>query len=252
MVEGTAYGTDNRVRPGAELLTATGAPALLKRVSWGAIFAGAFIALGVMILLGMMGSAIGFNAIEPQQREPFEGIGVGAGIWWICTSIIALGIGGFVAARLSGIPDRTAATAHGATVWGLVTVFTLWMATSTLGMLLNPATGALAGTMRVATTVASAAGEAATAPGSPVNPSAEEIRNAAEEVLAEARQRARAVDTPALRQDAERISANALDAISGVAWYAFFSSLLSLGAAVAAAGAGAPRHTFLAAREEMR
>lgn len=220
--------------PEIDVITATDQPALLSRVSWGAIFAGTFIALGVLALLGMLGSAIGLDSIEP-ARTDVEGVGIGAAIWWIVTSMIALGIGGYVAGHLSGIPEKRSATAHGATVWGLVTVLTLWMAAGALGSVVNTATGALAGTVRAAT-----AG---------VDMSQEEMRREAEQVLADVREEARQVDRDQLRQDVVVGSDRTLDAVANVAWYAFFASLLSLIAAVLGAGWGAPRFPFLTSRE---
>lgn len=228
--------------PDIDVVTATNQPALLSRVSWGAIFAGTFIALGVLALLGMMGSAIGLNAIEP-AGSGMDGVGIGAAIWWIVTSVIALGIGGYVAGHLSGIPEKRSATAHGATVWGLVTVITLWLAAGMVGSLVNTATGALAGTVRAAGAVAGDAGQAAATAG--VDIPEDQIRRRAEQVLDQARQEVRQIDRSEVAAGSER----ALDAVSSAAWYAFFASLLSLLAAVLAAGWGAPRFPFMTSRE---
>lgn len=235
----------------ARLVSATPAPALLSRVSWGAIFAGTVIALGTLILLGMLGSAIGFSAVDPGTGSPFSGIGIGAGIWWIVTSIVALAIGGYVAGHLSGITDKSSSTAHGAAVWGLVTLLTVWLAASTVGSMVNTATGALSGAVQAAGSVAGTAADTATAPNSPVdvNVSGQEIENAAEDVIAEARQQAQQIDLQQVQADAARVAEQATGAMSAAAWYAFFASLLSLAAAALAAGAGAPKHTYLAGSE---
>ncbi len=235
----------------ASLVSATSTPALLSRVSWGAIFAGTVIALGVLILLSILGTAIGIQAIDPGTGAPFEGIGIGAGIWWIVTSIVALGIGGFVAARLSGIPDKSSATAHGASVWGLVTILTVWMAASAVGSTINTAAGAFAGAFRVAGSAATTAADAATSPNSPVDISASEIENAAQEAVNTAQRQAQQIDTQELRADAEAAAIRASEGLSTAAWYAFFASLLAFGAAVLGAGAGSPKRTFVTAREEV-
>lgn len=225
------------------VVSATDAPALLKRVSWGAIFAGAFIALALTFLLGLLGSAWGFRAIDPQESSAFSGVGIGAAIWWIVTSIIALGIGGWVAGRLCGIPDKWSATAHGATVWAVVTVFTLWMAGSTVGTVLNTATSAVSG---ATSTVVNAGQVAADATG-PVNVNTQEIQDQIDQITNQVGN----VDTQALREDAARTTEQALDALSTAAWYAFFASLLSFAAAVIGAGMGAPHRTFVTARDEI-
>lgn len=138
------------------------APAgLLKRISWGAILAGTVVALGVTALLGLLGLAIGFRVVDPASgSSPFNGVGIGTAIWWMATSIIALGIGGYIAGRASGLPDRNSATSHGAAVWGLVTIITLWMATSAIGSVLNTATSAVGTALRTTANIATSVGGA--------------------------------------------------------------------------------------------
>lgn len=231
----------------ATLVSTSSTPSLLSRVSWGAIFAGAVIALGTMFLLGLMGSAIGFRSVDPAASNAVGGLGIGAAIWWIITSIIALGIGGYVAGRLSGIPDRKSSSAHGAAVWGVVTLATLYLATSAIGGLLNTATSALGGAARAAGTAATAATNA----NSPVEVSEQQIQNQAQEVVQDVQQQVQQVNTPQGRQQVAQAAEDTADAISTAAWYAFFASLLSLGAAVFAATIGAPKHTFVVGNEKV-
>jgi hypothetical protein len=231
----------------ATLVSSSNTPSLLSRVSWGAIFAGAVIALGTMFLLGLMGSAIGFRSVDPAAANATGGLGIGAAIWWIITSIIALGIGGYVAGRLSGIPDRKSSSAHGAAVWGVVTLATLYLATSAIGGLLNTATSALGGAARAAGTAATAATNA----NSPVEVSGQQIQNQAQEVVQDVQQQAQQVNTPEGRQQAAQVAEDAADTIATAAWYAFFASLLSLAAAALAAMRGAPKHTFVVGNEKV-
>ncbi len=232
----------------ATLVSATETPALLSRVSWGAIFAGSVIALALLVLLGMLGTAFGFRAIDPQQGSAFDGVGIGAGIWWIVTSIIALGVGGYVAGHLSGIPEKRSATAHGASVWGLLTIAMLWMAASTVGTAVNTATGAMTGAAQAAATAANTGAQAVLRPGGVSQQEAQaRIEGAVDEVGNEIAQ----VDQQQLRAEAGQTAENALDALSSASWYAFFASLLSLFAAIFAAGAGAPNRTFVTARDKV-
>lgn len=232
----------------ATLLSASDAPDLLDRVSWGSIFAGSVIALGLLILLGMLGSAIGFRAIDPQEAAAFDGVGIGAGIWWIATSVISLAIGGYVAGHLSGIPEKRSATAHGAAVWGLVTLVMMWLAASALGTTVNTATSALSGATRAVASTASTGADAILQPG---GISQEEAANEVENAMDTVRNQVQQVDTQELRQQAGQTAEGALDALSSASWYAFFASLLSLFAAIFAAGAGAPNRTFVTARDKV-
>lgn len=237
----------------ATFVSTSSTPSLLSRVSWGAIFAGAVIALGTMFLLGLMGSAIGFRSVDPNAANAVGGLGIGAAIWWIITSVVALAIGGYVAGRLSGIPDKRSSSAHGAAVWGVVTIFTLWFAASAAGSIFNTATGALTGAVRAAGSVASTAAQTATAPNSPVDVdvSQTEIEAAAQDVIRDVRQQAQQIDTQELQNQAVAVADDATDALSTAAWYAFFASLLGLAAAAIAAGAGAPKHTFVVGNERV-
>lgn len=232
----------------ATVVTTTDTPALLSRVSWGAIFAGTVVAVGLLVLLGLLGTAIGFRAIDPQGSAAFDGVGMGAGIWWIASSVVALGVGGYVAGHLSGIPEKRSATAHGASVWGLLTIAMLWLAASTVGTAVNTASGAVVGAAQAAAKATDTAASAILRPG---GVSEQEAENQVEGAVSDVRERINQVDQAELREDAERTAENALDALSSASWFAFIASLLSLVAAVVAAGAGAPRRAFMTAREEL-
>ena len=239
---------DTEQRAQAELVSVTETPALLSRVSWGAIFAGTVIALGLLILLSLLGTAFGFRAIDPQGGAAFEGVGIGTGIWWIVTSIVALAIGGYVAGHLSGIPEKRSATAHGASVWGLLTLAMLWLAASTTGAAINTATGAVTGATEAVATAARTGAEAVLEPG---GVSSQEVTESAEDVIESAEDEITQIDRERVREQAGQTAENALDALSSASWYAFFASRLSLVAAIIAAGAGAPRRTFMTAREKV-
>ncbi len=141
-------------------------PATIKRISWGAIFAGTVIALVTQLGLNLLGASIGFGAIDPAtEADPFSGLGTGTGIWLAITTIIALLIGGYVASRLAGMPDRTDGILHGVVTWGLVTLVTIYLMTSAVGRILNTATGVVGQGLQLAgqgvTAVAPAAAQEA-------------------------------------------------------------------------------------------
>lgn len=174
---------------GSEPIVAT-PPSLLSRVSWGAIFAGVAIAVGLTILMGLLGTAIGFRAIDPMSSSPFSGIGIGTAVWWILTSVISLCVGGYVAGVLSGQFDRSAAAAHGASAWGIVTIITLWMAVSAIGTAVNTATSAVATIAKAGTQVIGTVGGAVLPDNINVSPQVQQVRQQviqeAEQVLAQA------------------------------------------------------------------
>lgn len=98
-----------------------GAPALPSRVSWGAIIAGALVALAIGVMLNVLGAAIGATAVDAVNRDTpsASSFGIGAGIWLLVSNLIGLAAGGYTAARLSGTSDGMDATLHGVGVWAL-------------------------------------------------------------------------------------------------------------------------------------
>jgi hypothetical protein len=84
-----------------------------ERISWPAIFAGTFIALGIEATFGLLGVAV----LHPSL---FLGrLGPAAGIWLVVLSVIALYVGAQAARRLSGTTDRIAGAYHGLATFGL-------------------------------------------------------------------------------------------------------------------------------------
>jgi hypothetical protein len=103
------------------------------RISWGAVFGGAFVALGLWILLHALGLAAGLTAINPDDAGSLRGVGIGAGIWSIVAPLIALFLGGFVGARMAGVIDRGTGALHGAVLWGLTAVLGTVLVAAALG-----------------------------------------------------------------------------------------------------------------------
>lgn len=134
------------------------APSLLKRASWGAIFAGAVIAVALMALFSILGLALGLSTIE--LGEPVEGVPKTTALWWAASSIVATGIGAFAAGRLAGIPNPLTGALHGAAVWAVSSLVILWLAASAVGFAFGLAGQAVSTTARVASDVVTTTGGA--------------------------------------------------------------------------------------------
>ncbi len=118
--------------------------AFRSRVSWGAIFAGTVVGVGVLLMLSLAGLALGLsNADFGPGESGFKGLSVGTGVWLVVSQLIALAVGGFVAGRLAAVPKTTSSAFHGAAVWGLATLLMAWMASSAIGSVVNTATSAI-------------------------------------------------------------------------------------------------------------
>lgn len=119
-------------------------PAAVKRISWGAIFAGIVVTLALQLMLGILGMGIGANSINPlQEQNPAAGLGTGAVIWFGVSTLLALFAGGWVAGRLAGMPQRLDSLLHGFLTWGLTTLVTFYLLTTTVGGLISGAAGVL-------------------------------------------------------------------------------------------------------------
>lgn len=128
-----------------------------RRISWGAILAGAVIALAVMLAMGLLGLAIGLTVAAPGgEPDSPKAMAIGAGVWWVFSTIVSLFSGGCVAARLAGFPRSRSGMIHGAVVWGVVTLLGIWMVRSAVG-------GILGGTVDMLQALGGTAGEVAKA-----------------------------------------------------------------------------------------
>lgn len=110
------------------------------RISWGAVFAGAIIALATQIVLALIGMAIGLATLNPASGNTPSGtaLGTGAAIWLVVSSLISLFIGGYIAARLAG---RFNGWLHGLITWGTLTLLTMMLLTTAAGQLIGVASG---------------------------------------------------------------------------------------------------------------
>ncbi len=138
------------------------------RLSWGAVFAGVVIAVAVQLVLGILGAGIGLTMVDPVEGTTpgAAGFGIGAGIYWLVTTVIALGAGGYAAARVAGVQERFDGLVHGLVVWGVTLILTLYLLTSAVGGIIGGAfrtVGAVAGT--AGATVGAAAPAAASVAG---------------------------------------------------------------------------------------
>jgi len=105
----------------------------LARVRWSGVLAGLFLAVGAEMLLGLLGAAVGISAIDPRSAAPFDGAGTGGGVWMAVTSIIALFIGGYAAAKLGGSLRRADGVLAGVLTWATSLVLAMWLFGSVAG-----------------------------------------------------------------------------------------------------------------------
>jgi hypothetical protein len=154
----------------------------LRRISWGAVLAGAAMVIAVQVSLSLLGFGIGLSSVDPAAGDTPEvaSLGIGAGIWWVVSNLIALIIGGYVAARLSGMPLRGDGIIHGVLTWAVTLLITIYLLTTSVGSIVGGAFNVVGSTVStLGRGVVEAAPEVADAAG--ISP--EQIREQAEQLL---------------------------------------------------------------------
>jgi hypothetical protein len=180
-------------------------------IAWGAIVAGALVALALHLVLAILALGLGLGAVDVVSDPDAEsGMITGAmGVWWTVSALLSLFLGGWTAGRVAGGPFAPGGVFLGVLVWAIVTLVSFWLLTTTVSTLLG-------GPLAVATeSVYGVLGEIET--GSTVLPAGQDE------------------DLEELRVEAmRRLAARAEGAIDAGMWAAF-TLLLGAGAAVAGA-----------------
>jgi hypothetical protein len=91
------------------------APGSPQRIRWGAVFAGALVGLGLLVLLTTLWVSLGFGSDVTEIRDNLE--------WYVGGSAIGcLFVGGILAGWLSGVRGAGSGFFSGVTLWALMLV----------------------------------------------------------------------------------------------------------------------------------
>jgi hypothetical protein len=246
------------------------------KVSWGGVFAGVLVAMGVSMLLAALGLAIGFTAVDPADADAST-IGTGAAVWGGLQLLLALFVGGMVATRVGAIIDRTTGFFEGVLVWVVSLILMAYLAGSGIASVASGAFTLLGGATQTFGAVVQGEGgvanvdvsgtveqmaerlrgpelvnQVASITGLSVNETRNVLNETATRVEANGNNPAQAAEearrgvaalfdraraSGALAAQAEEVQPEAASA----AWLTFLALLLSLGAAVAGAMFGRSR-----------
>lgn len=114
-----------------------------SRVSWGAIAAGAMIALTIYVVLALLGVALG---IEAAVRGPNDYFGTGTAIYAIVSLLLAMFFGGWATSRLAVGESKLEAVLYGVILWGVLFAGMMWLLTAGIrtgfGAMVGAASGA--------------------------------------------------------------------------------------------------------------
>jgi hypothetical protein len=129
--------------------TSSRAPSLMRRVSWGAIFAGLLVTVVIQMMLTLLGIGIGAASIDPlREQNPGQGLAIGSAIWLIASALIAVFIGSCIAGRLSGGPRASDGLLHGVVTWSAATMLTVAMLVSAAGVVIGGTSTLLSGLVK--------------------------------------------------------------------------------------------------------
>jgi hypothetical protein len=135
------------------------------------VLAGGIVAAALAAMLNILGAAIGATTVDAVGRASpgAASFGIGAAIWLVVANTIALAVGGYTAARLSGTSDDTDSVLHGLAVWAI----TFLISVALLGNLVAGLASTAASTATTAASgAARGAGSLVSAATNQVNPSA--------------------------------------------------------------------------------
>ena len=110
--------TESSVPKAADLM------AVRSRVSWGAIAAGAMVALSIYIITSMLGVALG---IEAAARDAGDHLASGTAIYSIATLLLAMFFGGWATSRLAVGESKLEAVLYGLILWGVLFLGMVWL-----------------------------------------------------------------------------------------------------------------------------
>lgn len=121
----------------SETRTGGGRRPYFSAIRWTAILGGLVAGLGSYMLLALLGLATGLTAVDPTATEPVGGVTMGMGIWTGLITLVAAFIGGYIAARMSGLARSSDGMLHGFVTWGASMVVFAWLATSAFAAVLG-------------------------------------------------------------------------------------------------------------------
>lgn len=118
------YGGDGPARRG-----------LAPAIRWGAVAAGVAVGIAVQLALTLLGVATGLSAADVDSDG--ASLGRGALIWAGISMLIAALVGGYVAARMTGLKRKADGVLHGVVTWSVTTMLFATLASSATGSMLG-------------------------------------------------------------------------------------------------------------------
>ncbi len=98
---------------------------ILPHISWGAIAGGTLIAFALFFLFTLLSSVVGIAVMDFENGISLTASTWSTGIWLFASYSIAVGVGAYTAARLSGSVTSFSGVASGLVVWSIISLLTV-------------------------------------------------------------------------------------------------------------------------------
>ena len=202
-----AYGTQPLTTYSSAIQTGENVMPVRNRVQWGPIVSGLLTAIVTMLVMTVLGIALGASVLD--RAAPGEEIGTWAAVWGGISAIVSFFVGGWVAAKTAAVGGPFAGLINGFMVGAAGLALILWLTGTGLGNLFG--------------TIGANIGDIANV----AQDQAQQQGVTAEDAQAQAGQ-AQADQAAA---NAEQTARNSFDEIRDSAWGTLVGLLLALGAA---------------------
>ncbi len=117
-----------------DIVTSAGRRPAVPAIRWGAVLAGVAVGISIQLVLTLLGIATGLSTANVSQGDT---VGTGPLIWAGFSMLVAAFVGGYVAARMSGLKRKADGVLHGAVSWAVTTILFASLATSIGGSLVS-------------------------------------------------------------------------------------------------------------------
>ncbi|WP_151447146.1 hypothetical protein [Lacisediminimonas profundi] len=108
---------------------------LIPAIRWGAVIAGVAVGISVQLALSLLGIATGLSVADVSGGR--AGLARGALIWAGFSMLVAAFVGGYVAARMTGLKRKADGVLHGVVTWSVTTLLFATLASSASGSFLG-------------------------------------------------------------------------------------------------------------------
>lgn len=122
-----------------------GAPLMPWPLSWSAVWVGALSAIALTLLFGLVGIAVGAHRVG-QPFGPWKDVTFLALAWSVFGAFLSFVVGGWAAAKVSGLQRSEPAMLHGAILWLVAVPILMVLASLGAATYLGAWYGGLAGT----------------------------------------------------------------------------------------------------------